>query len=151
MCERTVDIEDYLTYRGDLTLVSELKRLVQEINEQVKQVDYLVLSPGILTLAGRTETKEGNDRKLMLHYYSRMGFVHGLQDKLHSGSRVLSVLDSMRGNPSKLVWDDLDLKTHYSSGNAMTHAVTMTDIAFQVGLSERSVMRSCLHRFGLPT
>lgn len=98
----------------------------------MERVDYLILSPGILTLAGRTETKEGNDRKLMLHYYSRMGFVNGLQDKLHSGSRVLSVLDSTRGNPSKLLWDDLDLKTHYSSGNAMTHAVTMTDIAFEV-------------------
>jgi len=119
-------------HRGDLTLVSEVKRLVQDINQQVERVDYLVLSPGILTLAGRTETKEGNDRKLMLHYYARMGFVNGLQDKLHAGSRVLSVLDSTRGNPSKLVWDDLDLKTHYSSGNAMTHAVTMTDVAFEV-------------------
>ena len=119
-------------HSGDLTLVSELKRLIQDVNQQVERVDYLVLTPGILTLAGRTETKEGNDRKLMLLYYSRIGFANGLQDKLHPGSRVLSVLDSTRGNPSKLIWDDLDLKTHYSSSNAMTHAVTMVDIAFEV-------------------
>lgn len=71
----------------------------------------------------------------MLHYYARMGVIDGLQEKLHSGSRVLSVLDSTRGNPSSLHWDDLDLKTNYSSGNAMKHAVTMTDIALQVSPS----------------
>lgn len=118
--------------RCDLTLVSEIKKLTHELGNAVRQVDYLVLSPGILTLAGLTETTEGNDRKLMLHYYARMAVINGLMDKLHSGSRVLSVLDSLRGNPSQLYWDDLDLKTHYSSRNAMMHAVTMTDISFQV-------------------
>lgn len=110
--------------------------MIKDLQQSVKQVDYLVLTPGILTLAGRTETKEGNDRKLMLHYYARMGIIDGLKDKLHAGSRVMSVLDSTRGNPSSLVWDDLDLKTHYSSSNAMKHAVTMTDIALQVSLPE---------------
>ncbi len=32
-------------------------------------LDLLILTQGILTMAGRTETPEGLDRKMALHYY----------------------------------------------------------------------------------
>jgi NAD(P)-dependent dehydrogenase (short-subunit alcohol dehydrogenase family) len=129
------------THRCDLTLVSECKRLVQELNSAVDSIDYLVLSQGILTMAGRTETTEGNDKKFMLHYYSRIAVINGLLPKLHSGSRVMSVLDSLRGNPSKLNYEDLDLKNHYSLQNVMMHGITMNDITLQVS---KLTLATCL-------
>jgi NAD(P)-dependent dehydrogenase (short-subunit alcohol dehydrogenase family) len=40
--------------------------------------DWIVMSPGILSLSGRTETPEGLDVKMATHYYGRYSFaVHG--------------------------------------------------------------------------
>ena len=38
-------------------------------------LDYLVLTQGIASLDGFTPTSEGIDRKLALHYYSRIATI----------------------------------------------------------------------------
>lgn len=93
-------------------------------------------------MSGRTETAEGNDVKMMLHYYSRIAVMQGLQGPLtkaasESGqpARVMSVLDACRGSPKSLHWDDLDLKSKYSLSNAMGHCISMKDIAIQVSVA----------------
>jgi NAD(P)-dependent dehydrogenase (short-subunit alcohol dehydrogenase family) len=42
----------------------------------VDKINYLVMSPGIMTLQGRTESDEGIDQKLALHYYARWKFAY---------------------------------------------------------------------------
>ncbi|CAD6577796.1 MAG: hypothetical protein CYPHOPRED_000382 [Cyphobasidiales sp. Tagirdzhanova-0007] len=121
----------------DLTLLSDIRSLVASLlasssSVGKQQIDYLVLSQGVLTMAGRTETKEGHDRKLMLHYYSRVAVLRGLESKLAPGARVMFVLDGTSGsNPKRLYWDDLDLRSNYSTRSAANHAITMTDLALQ--------------------
>ncbi|KAH6880041.1 hypothetical protein B0T10DRAFT_495704 [Thelonectria olida] len=90
-------------------------------------LDLLVLTQGILTTAGRTETPEGIDRKMALHYYGRQLLVRELAPILKPDAKVLLVLDGARGNPSSLNWEDLDLKTNYSLANAGNHCISMTD------------------------
>lgn len=125
----------YTFHPCDLSLISETKKLCEKLGEALPVVNYCTLSQGILTTAGRTETREGNDVKMMLHYYSRMLVVQMLRKNLEAGNaRVMSVLDSLRGDSSKLVWEDLDLKTHYSLGRAANHCMAMNDIALQVRL-----------------
>lgn len=81
----------------------------------------------------QTETSEGIDRKLSLHYYSRMRFTQNLLPKLAQASasgqiaRVISVLGP--STEGKLLENDLDLQHNYSLFNAATHAVTMTSLA----------------------
>ncbi|KAH7028950.1 uncharacterized protein B0I36DRAFT_324769 [Microdochium trichocladiopsis] len=90
--------------------------------------DLLVLTQGILTTAGRTETPgEGIDNKMALHFYGRQALIRELEPVLKDDAKVLVVLDSLRGDPAKLNWDDLDLKTTFSVRNAAEHCMAMTD------------------------
>ena len=93
------------------------------------------------------ETDEGLDKKLSLHYYSRMRFVTNLLPQLTKAgttsdssasvnadgrrnlSRVVSVLEA--GGEAPLIEDDLSLKKHYSLRNCAKHAITMTSLSMQ--------------------
>lgn len=96
------------------------------------------------------ETEEGLDKKLNLHYYSRMRFIvnfmpeltkaaagsqskgdHGNQPGSPAGSlsRVVSVLAPRTEGP--LILDDLPLKSHYSLRNCANHAVTMNSLVME--------------------
>ncbi|KAL0954223.1 hypothetical protein HGRIS_005351 [Hohenbuehelia grisea] len=127
----------YGFHQCDVSLLANVRSCADTISTTLPKINYLVLSPGILSTAGRTETTEGNDFKMTLHYYSRMLFAERLLPNLEaataSGSKahVVSILDSLRGDHHKLNWDDLDLKTHFSLGNAAQHCMAMTDVSIQ--------------------
>ncbi|KAK4458353.1 hypothetical protein QBC42DRAFT_276885 [Cladorrhinum samala] len=97
-----------------------------------RSLDLLVLTQGILTMAGRTETPEGIDRKMALHYYGRQLLIRELLPVLKDDAKVLVVLDGVRGGPpNKLNWDDLDLKRSYGLGSAANHCISMNDAMVQ--------------------
>lgn len=89
------------------------------------------------------ETDEGLDKKLNLHYYSRMRFVSNLLPQLTRAnaegwetgassarlSRVISVLEA--GGEAAINLDDLSLKTHYSLRNCAKHAITMNSLSME--------------------
>ncbi|CAO1637594.1 unnamed protein product [Jaminaea pallidilutea] len=106
--------------------------------EPADKLDLLVLTQGILTTAGRTETDEGLDRKMALHYYGRQLLIRELLPALKPEATVLIVLDAVRGNPDKLNWDDLDLKHSYGLSSVGTHCITMTDAMVQNFASKHS-------------
>ncbi len=92
------------------------------------------------------ETDEGLDKKLSLHYYSRMRFLTNLMPQLtkagmtaeassttpaqpglyRSLSRVVSVLEA--GGEAPLILDDLTLN---SLRNCAKHAITMTSLSME--------------------
>ncbi|TDZ31825.1 Oxidoreductase andH [Colletotrichum spinosum] len=95
---------------------------------QHPKLDLLVLTQGILTTAGRTETPvEALDRKMALHYYGRQLLVRELAPVLSDDAKVLIVLDGTRGDPAHLHWDDLDLRANFTISNAAAHCISMTD------------------------
>ncbi|TDZ87599.1 Oxidoreductase andH [Colletotrichum sidae] len=99
---------------------------------QHPKLDLLVLTQGILTTAGRTETPvEALDRKMALHYYGRQLLVRELAPVLSDDAKVLIVLDGTRGDPAHLHWDDLDLRANFTISNAAAHCISMTDGMFQ--------------------
>lgn len=89
------------------------------------------------------ETDEGLDKKLSLHYYSRMRFLNNLLPQLTNAgnsegesspkglagslSRVVSVLEA--GGESQINMEDLSLKQNYSLRNCAKHAITMTSLS----------------------
>jgi NAD(P)-dependent dehydrogenase (short-subunit alcohol dehydrogenase family) len=116
--------------RADVSLMSEIRAAAQKINA----VDMLVLSQGILTMAGRTPTTENIDNKLALHYYGRILFVQELLSLLRSspnGGKVLFVLDGVHSNPSKINWDDMALENTFSLSSAANHATSFINLAMQ--------------------
>ncbi|EED21075.1 conserved hypothetical protein [Talaromyces stipitatus ATCC 10500] len=119
--------------KSDVSVLKNVDVACQEISKKESKVNLLFLSAGIFTTKGRTETSEGIDKKLSLHYYSRVRFIQNLLPHLSQAAssgglaRVISVLGP--STEGKLIEDDLDLRTHYSLTNAATHAVTMTSLS----------------------
>ncbi|PYI03221.1 short-chain dehydrogenase/reductase [Aspergillus sclerotiicarbonarius CBS 121057] len=123
--------------KSDVTLLREVDDACRVIQQKEDKVNILFLSPGTGTMKGRDETDEGLDRKLNLHYYSRMRFVTNFLPQLikageQSGpclSRVISVLEA--GGEAALHLDDLSLQTHYSLRNCAKHAITMASVSME--------------------
>ena len=119
----------------DCFLISDTRRFAKEFQQNHDKLDYLVLSPGIATLAGRTETAEGFDRKLAVHYFGRMSLVDGLMPLLEKTAatgadvRVLSVLSGSVHGSYAHYKEDPELKEHFTIKNAADAAGFYTDLA----------------------
>jgi NAD(P)-dependent dehydrogenase (short-subunit alcohol dehydrogenase family) len=120
-------------------LMNDVKRFcaeyassVRSSSSDLKEIDILVLTQGILTLQGRTPTSPENiDQKMALHYYSRMLIVRELEPILSPKALVLSVLDG-RGSKihdNAMKWTDLDLAQpgNYGVPAAARHCQAMND------------------------
>lgn len=100
--------------------------------EKKRSINYLVMTQGMATIASRSETTEGIDKKLALHYYGRMQMINSLIPVLDDGGkekdvRVLSVLSA--GIHSAYVNEDIELKNNFSISNAANAAGFYNDIA----------------------
>lgn len=115
----------------DASSMRAIKQYTDQLKASTEKLDLLILSQGILTTAGRTETDEGIDRKMALHYYGRQLLIRELQPVLKDNAKVVTVLDGTGGNPDKLNWDDLELKKTYSLGTAAKHCISMNDAMVQ--------------------
>jgi NAD(P)-dependent dehydrogenase (short-subunit alcohol dehydrogenase family) len=116
---------------ADLFLLSNAQRFAEEYATSHPHLDVLVLTQGMATLQGRTETPEGIDQKLALHFYGRMAFVEALLPLLRASPapRVLSVLSGGVHAAYGHLEDDPELKTHYSLKNAADAAGFYNDLA----------------------
>ncbi|KAJ3322537.1 Endothelin-converting enzyme 2 [Boothiomyces sp. JEL0866] len=100
----------------DFSLLKDTRRFAENIKEKYKNVDYLVITAGIMRMTGRQETEEGIDDKMAVHYYSRARLILDLIPVMKTGSRVLSVMAAAQG--SLVTETDFDLKHSYSVFNA---------------------------------
>jgi NAD(P)-dependent dehydrogenase (short-subunit alcohol dehydrogenase family) len=134
----------------DTMLMSNIRTFTSEYNAANQKLHYLVLSPGIATIQGRTETKEGIDEKLAVHYYGRIAMILGLLPVLErtveekEDVRVMSVLSGGVHKPYDKWEEDPDLKKNYSLKNAAYSAGFYTDLAFDA-LSVRHPTISWIH------
>ncbi|KNC73789.1 hypothetical protein SARC_13654 [Sphaeroforma arctica JP610] len=120
-------------YAYDVSLLANARALAEEYKQTHTSLDYLVLSPCIATIQGRTETTEGNDVKMTLHYYTRIALIEALSDVLKTGKgRVLSVLSGGEHSLYTGYSSDVELKTDYSIANAANAAGFYTDVAFSI-------------------
>ncbi|KAF5372364.1 hypothetical protein D9615_009253 [Tricholomella constricta] len=119
----------------DVTLMKNVESVTQALLAQIPKINFLVMSPGFLSMKGHDETVEGIDRKLAVHYYARWKFVEGLLPALRSAkeagedAKVLSVLAAGKGADIDL--EDLGLKKRYSVANAGLTTPTYNDLMLQ--------------------
>ncbi|KJA16022.1 hypothetical protein HYPSUDRAFT_58495 [Hypholoma sublateritium FD-334 SS-4] len=121
--------------RCDVTLMKNVATAAQEILSRHPKINYLVMSPGVMTLAGRDETTEGIDKKLAVHYYARWKFLNdllpGLTKAADANERVavMSVLAPAAGGAIDL--DDLALKNSFSVTRAALVTPTYNDMMME--------------------
>ncbi|KAG6908199.1 hypothetical protein DXG01_005788 [Tephrocybe rancida] len=119
----------------DVTLMKNVESVTKELLTRIPKINFLVMSPGYMTMKGRDESEEGIDKKLAVHYYSRWKFVNDLLPALHKAkeagedSKVLSVLACGKGGEIDL--EDLGLKKSFSPANAAAAAPTYNDLMMQ--------------------
>jgi len=107
----------------DMSLVAQTRAFAKEFMNDFKELNYLVISAGMMRMGGRQETTEGIDDKMAVHYYCRLSLIMELMPLLESTAgeeesdvRVLTVLGAGRGI---LVHEtDFDLKEHYGMQQA---------------------------------
>ena len=94
-------------------------------------LSVLVLCQGIGTIQGRTETKEGIDQKLALHYYSRIACILAMLPRLLKADnpKVQSVFSAGVHSPYELYKEDPELKQNYNLGNAANAPGFYNDLA----------------------
>jgi len=120
----------------DATFMKNVVSSAAEVRNKTSTLNYLVLSQGILVMQGRTETTEGFDVKMALHFYSRWKFVDELLPLLQKArenneeARVMSVLAP--GNGGKVNVDDLGLKKTFGNLTAGLQVPTYNDLFVEV-------------------
>ena len=123
----------------DASLISNVHIASREILSRYNKINYLILSPGVLSFKGRDETSEGIDKKLALHYYARWRFIHDLLPSLERAkeadedAKTISVFGA--GNGGKIDVDDLGLKKGFSLVNAALATPTYNDLMLEVIIS----------------
>ncbi|KAJ3797417.1 NAD(P)-binding protein [Lentinula aff. detonsa] len=119
----------------DVSLMKNVQQTTQELLSRTSKINFLVLSPGMLSLNGRDETEEGIDKKMALHYYARWKFIHGLIPALVTAkeagedAKVFSVLAAGKGG--KVDLDDLGLKKTFSLSAAALQVTTYNDLMIE--------------------
>jgi NAD(P)-dependent dehydrogenase (short-subunit alcohol dehydrogenase family) len=104
-------------------------QFAEKLNQD--KLDVLVLTQGIATMQGRTETSEGLDQKMALHFYSRVAFTLGLLPLLQKSQTpsVLSVLSPGIHPAYAKYKEDPQLKENYSLANAANATCFYNDLA----------------------
>lgn len=152
---------DNIAYaKVDCTSVRDIKRFTAGLiaSNTGKPFDILVISPGILSLAGFTPTEDGLDRKFVLHYYSRMLVIRDLiqANCLTSDAVVMSVLDGWSSDPNRyrnapFPDDDeasLTKPGSFSIKKCAAHATAFTDLQLSTfGGQPGSEQRIFIHAY----
>ncbi|KAG6572532.1 putative oxidoreductase C19A8.06 [Phytophthora cinnamomi] len=125
----------------DVSLMHEVRKFTTKHVET--QFDWIVMSPGIFSMDGRTETAEGLDVKMATHYYGRFMLIHDLLGGLNRpGVRVLNVLGGGQGGNVDV--DDLDLQRAYSPRSCAQATMQYSDLMAQA-FSERAPNACFIH------
>ncbi|EXJ86141.1 hypothetical protein A1O1_06511 [Capronia coronata CBS 617.96] len=125
----------YNLITADVSLVSEIDKVVDAVAQKETKLDILFMSAGFMAFEGRRDTREGLDPSMSTRYYSRLYAVQRLLPLLDnagvSSPRVVSVLAG--GIEGPLNERDLDLRdpAKWSIWNSSVHATTMGTLALE--------------------
>jgi NAD(P)-dependent dehydrogenase (short-subunit alcohol dehydrogenase family) len=113
---------------ADLSLVSENRRLVAELNARGDSIDALVLCARYFR-SHRHETAEGHEASFALEYLSRHLLGRGLLSLLEQALRPVVLNVSGPGLPKpEIKWADPSLRTGYSGPAAQMQAGRANDL-----------------------
>jgi NAD(P)-dependent dehydrogenase (short-subunit alcohol dehydrogenase family) len=112
---------------ADLSLVSENRRVVEQIIRAHPEIDGLVLCARYFR-ATRRVTPEGFEDSFALSYLSRLVLSFGLQEAMSRKERSVVVNVSGPGHDTPIDWGDLQTAENYSGMRAMFAAGRYNDL-----------------------
>jgi len=131
-------------YATDAFSLQQVHQTAQEILSKHPTIDVLVITQGMATTQGFTPTKEGNDEKLTLHYFSRIAIANALlpallnssaehkynsdNARMKKGPVVMSILSGGVHGPYENYQKDFSLEKNYSVKNAADAAGFYNDL-----------------------
>jgi NAD(P)-dependent dehydrogenase (short-subunit alcohol dehydrogenase family) len=143
--DRAKEIIEEMTKKGgkqhefvscDAQHIRNLREMARSYAEKHSTLDVLVQTQGIATTQGRTETQEGLDQKMAIHYYGRMALINAFLPLLRSTAaseppaapKVLSVLSAGVHGVYQNYATDPELRDNYSLKNAADAAGFYNDL-----------------------
>ena len=97
----------------DLTKLSDVRNVIQEIHNQHAFLDGLFINAGLGYAAKRVETEDGMDPHFQVNYLSQFMLTLNLLDLLekseHGGRVIFNVTEG-----GEIFWDDMQLKKEWS-------------------------------------
>ncbi|KAE9379559.1 hypothetical protein N431DRAFT_434513 [Stipitochalara longipes BDJ] len=149
--QQSSPIATYNLITADVSLISEIDKVVTALAQKETKLDILFMSPGFMAFEGRRNTPEGLDPSMTTRYYSRLRAVEILLSLLNNASapRIVSVLGG--GIERPLHENDLDLREdgHWSMWTSAFHPATMGTLALEV-LAKENPRLSIVHWFPGP-
>jgi retinol dehydrogenase-12 len=97
---------------ADLTLMSDVRALAEEVRERYKHIDVLVNNAGAL-FASREETSEGLERTFALNHLAPFLLTNLLRDRLAGGRVVSTTSDAHKSG--RLDFEDLQSRKSYAA------------------------------------
>ncbi|TFK74826.1 NAD(P)-binding protein [Pluteus cervinus] len=134
----------------DVSLMKNVHQTTKEILAKTPKINFLVMSTGIMTTKGRTESEEGIDRKMAIHYYSRWAFIKDLLPALERAeqagedAKVMSVFAAGKGGAIDV--NDLAMKKDYTLTRAGLQLPTYNDLMLEE-FSSRFPKISFIHAY----
>lgn len=123
---------------GDLSLMSEVRRVAEEFKQQFARLDVLVNNAGGI-FAQRQETREGNEMTLALNHLNYFLLTHLLMDRLKASApaRIVNVASAAHmGDPLRV--DDLQAQQAYGLGGYKAYQQSkLMNIMFTYELARR--------------
>lgn len=138
--------DNHAVHYADLTLLSEQKRVAEQIAASEPEIDILINNAGAL-FTTRQVTAEGLEKTFALNHMSYFTVTNILLPKLKAGGRIVSTAsDAHKGN--RLNFDDLQSEKSYSSFGVYGRSKLM-NILFTRELAKRlagtGITANCLH------
>jgi NAD(P)-dependent dehydrogenase (short-subunit alcohol dehydrogenase family) len=123
----------YNLITADISLVSEIDKVVNAVKQNETKVDILFMSAGFMAFEGRKDTIEKLDPSMTTRYYSRIRAVQQLLPLLNKAPspRIVSVLAG--GMESAINENDLDLCSppNWSYWNSSVQSTTMGTLVLE--------------------
>ena len=115
--------------QADLSLVSENRRIIKQVSNQVPNLDALVLcAASLCPQKAYSETKEGHEFTFSLYYLSRYVLCFGLKELLEKSSNPLILNVCAPGMKGKVHWNDIQMKEKYDGQSAQFHGSRLNDL-----------------------
>ncbi|KAI4617306.1 hypothetical protein J4E80_005508 [Alternaria sp. BMP 0032] len=120
---------------GQVTLLSEVKRICDHIKKLETSIDLLFLTTGYVPFFGRENTSEGIDISQVLEFYARFCFTQNLLPLLRASDRARVI--SVRAGGMETDWffkpDDLLLEAPGAFGGmtTMIHMINMATLSLE--------------------
>lgn len=127
--KQITDEKNVIFLKANLSLISENKRIIDEIKNNYDSLDALVLcaqSQKYSTIY--RETEEGFEFSFALYYLSRYILSYGLKDSLNKTEVPIIINVCAPGMKGDVRWNDLQYKNKYNSIKAIMHGSRLNDL-----------------------